>query len=411
MYEVVVLAIRAARGFDGERILRDGVIVLLDDGRIVGVEGLPAAVPDGWPVVDFGDATVLPGLIDMHVHLCGDSEMGALDRIADYSEPELDAVIERSLRAQLTAGVTTVRDLGDRRWSVLGWRDRQRQGGVDFACPTIVASGPPITSRGGHCWSMGGDVDGRDELVAAVKERAERGVDVIKIMASGGLTTLGTDVLACQFTFDEMCLVVEEGHRVGLPVIAHAHGLPAVEQAVKAGVDGIEHCTCVTDAGIQMSEELLQSLAARRIVVCPTLGRSAEWSLPPEASQSEQVRQARRFVERTGITPEIRRVQVGRMHQAGVRLVSGADAGIGAFKPHGVLPMAIADFVGGGIPTTDALASATAWAADACGLADRKGRLRPSYDADLVVIDGDPFTDISSLGHVLQVIVHGERAD
>jgi imidazolonepropionase-like amidohydrolase len=404
-----VLAIRAARGFDGERMLRDGVVVLINEGRIVGVEGLAGAVPDGWPVLDFVDGTVLPGLIDMHVHLCADSEMGALDRIADYSDGELDAVIEGSLRAQLTAGVTTVRDLGDRRWSVLGWRDRQRVGGVGFACPTIVASGPPITSRGGHCWSMGGEVGGRDELVSAVKERAERGVDVIKIMASGGLSTLGTDVLACQFTFDELCLVVEEGHRVGLPVAAHAHGLPAVEQAIDAGVDDIEHCTCATEAGITMSEELLEVLAVRRIAVCLTLGLAEGWAPAPLVSQTEQ--EAARFVQRTGITPQARRVQVGRMHRAGVRLVSGVDAGIGAFKPHGILPTAIGEMVGGGIPPTDALASATSWAANVCGLADRKGRLRANYDADIVIVDGDPSTDISSLGHVLEVILQGQRVE
>src|SRR5262249_15326808 len=156
------------------------------------------------------------GLIDMHVHLCADSEMGAIDRVAEHTDVQLDGVIEQALSAQLAAGVTTVRDLGDRRWSVLNWRDRQRAGGLGYPCPTIVASGPPLTSRGGHCWSMGGEVDGKDELVAAVAERAERGVDVVKIMASGGMSTLGTDVLACQFAFDELCLAVEESHRVGL---------------------------------------------------------------------------------------------------------------------------------------------------------------------------------------------------
>jgi imidazolonepropionase-like amidohydrolase len=406
-----VLAIRASRGFDGERVLDDGVVVLIDDGRIVEVEEGHAAPPSGWPVLDFGDATVMPGLIDMHVHLCGDSEMGALDRVADYSEEELDAVIGGGLRAQLAAGVTTVRDLGDRNWSVVAWRDRQRAGGVGFACPTIVASGPPITSPRGHCWYMGGEVSSAAQLVAAVKERADRRADVVKVMMSGGLTTLGTDVMTCQFTSDELRLLVEESHRVGLPVVSHAHGLPAVEQSIEAGVDGIEHCTCMTESGIKVSDRLLESLAASQIAVCPTLGATAGWTPPPIETQTPQAQHARRLMERIGMTPEAGRERAHRMHLAGVRLVSGADSGIAAFKPHGVLPMSISAFVAGGIPTVDALASATSRAADACGLFGRKGRLRRGHDADLIVIDGDPMIDVSALGHLLAVVVDGQAMD
>jgi imidazolonepropionase-like amidohydrolase len=358
-----------------------------------------------------GDATLLPGLIDMHVHLCGDSEMGALDRVAGYRDDELDEVIERGLHAQLAAGVTTVRDLGDRQWSVMAWRDRQRVGGVGFACPTIIASGPPITSHGGHCWYMGGEVSGAEQLVAAVKERADRRADVVKVMTSGGMTTLGTDVMTCQFTVDELRLIVDESHRVGLPVVSHAHGLPAVEQSVEAGVDGIEHCTCMTESGIQLSDRLLESLAASEIAVCPTLGRTAGWTPPRIESQTPQVQHARRLMERIGMTPEARREDARRMHLAGVRLVSGADSGIGAFKPHGVLPMSISEFVSGGIPIADALASATSRAADACGMGSRKGRLREGYDADLLVVDGDALDEIAALGRVLAVVAHGEPVE
>jgi imidazolonepropionase-like amidohydrolase len=407
VYQDNVLALRALRAFDGERFDSDGVTVVIERGTIVGVEHGSAGLPDDCLVRDFGDATILPGLIDMHVHLCGDSEMGALDRLADYSDEELDRVIELGLRAQLAAGITTVRDLGDRRWSVLRWRDQQRSGAVGFACPTIVASGPPLTTRGGHCWAMGGEVEGGDALIAAVRERAERSVDVIKIMVSGGLSTVGTDVLSCQFTLDELRVVVEESHRLGLAVLAHAHGLVAVEQAIEAGVDGIEHCTCVTPSGIQTSDELLASLATRRIVVCPTLGRASGWKPPPTESQSLQVQQARQFVERTGLTPEAHRIRVRRMHGAGVQLVSGADAGIGSFKPHGVLPSSISEFVAAGIPAADALASATSRAAEACGLANHKGQLRPNYDADILIVDGDPSTDIHTLTNVLAVVAHG----
>ena len=143
-----MLAIRAERAFDGERLVRGGVVVLLDEGRIVAVGRDAMAVPADVRVVDFPAATVLPGLVDAHVHLCGDGRPGALDRLPEYDDDGLTGVIRSSLTGQLAAGVTSVRDLGDRRAAVLDWRSRtSTSAGPHSAAPTIVASGPPITSR------------------------------------------------------------------------------------------------------------------------------------------------------------------------------------------------------------------------------------------------------------------------
>jgi imidazolonepropionase-like amidohydrolase len=332
--EVGVLAIRAERAFDGEQAIPGGALVLTDRGRIVGVESGSAPLPDGWPVAELPGATLLPGLIDAHVHLCGDGQDGALERLVDYGDAELDGVIEQALRRQLAAGVTTVRDLGDRRWSVLAWRERLAAGTVGFPCPAIVASGPPITSPGGHCWFMGGEAGeakGPAQLRQAVRERAERHVDVVKVMASGGGTTPGTDMMACQFTLEELQVVVQQAHGLGLPVTAHAHGLPAVEQAVAAGVDGIEHCTCLSPSGIQQPEQLLATLAARQTAVCLRPGWAPGMGPPPAVAA---------LMARAGITPEAFRAAYGRLHRTGVHLVLGSDAGVGRAKPHGVLPEA-----------------------------------------------------------------------
>lgn len=231
------LAVRAERVFDGERWIRDGALVLVETGRIVAVEPAATAAPPDWPVVEHPGGTLLPGLIDTHVHLCSDSKPGALDRLADHNDVELDTVIETALRDQLAAGVTTVRDPGCRRFAVLDWRNR-------LELPAVVAAGPPITVPDGHCANMGGEAHGAAQLHAAVAERVERGVDVVKIMASGGVMTPGSDPFQPQFSLDELRLVVEQAHAAGLPVTAHAHALTAVELAVAAGVDGIEHCTC-----------------------------------------------------------------------------------------------------------------------------------------------------------------------
>ena len=396
-----MLAIRAERAFDGERLLRGGVVVLVAEGRIIAVGQDATAVPADVRIADFPDATMLPGLVDAHVHLCGDGRPGALDRLPDYDGHGLTEVIRSSLAGQLAAGVTSVRDLGDRRAAVLDWRSRAAAPAGSSAAPTIVASGPPITSRNGHCANMGGEATGPEQLRAAVRDRVERGADLVKVMASGGVMTAGSDALLCQFQLAELRVVVEEAHAAGLPVTAHAHGLPAVEQAVDAEVDGIEHCTCLTTSGIQMPDRLLERLASRGTVVCPTLGVAAG-STPPAALLA--------IMQRTGMTWEARQAHAARMHRAGVRLVSGSDGGIGPRKPHSVLPEAVADLVAGGVPAADALATATWCAAQSCGLGKHKGRLRAGYDADLLVVDGNPLDDIAALRRVSAVILNGTIA-
>jgi imidazolonepropionase-like amidohydrolase len=219
---VPMLALRAARAFDGERSIAGPVTVITENGKIKAVEqGHPDVT--GAEVVDLGTATVLPGLVDTHVHLCADSENGALDRLPEFTSEHLDAVIADGLDRQLKAGVTTVRDLGDRAWAVVDQRDRHRQ--------RVLASGPPITSPRGHCWSMGGEASGDEALRSAVRERAERRVDVVKVMASGGFATPGTIVDDCQFTEHDLRVVIEEAHSLGLPVTAHALG-----DMIEAGV-------------------------------------------------------------------------------------------------------------------------------------------------------------------------------
>jgi imidazolonepropionase-like amidohydrolase len=397
-----VLAIRAEWAFDGEQALPGGALVLIDGGRIVAVEPGSAPLPDGWPVAELPAATLLPGLVDAHVHLCGDGQDGALERLPGFGDAELDRVIAQALREQLAAGVTTVRDLGDRRWAVLGWRERLAAGTVGFPCPAIVASGPPITSPGGHCWHMGGEASGPVQLRQAVRERAERHADVVKVMASGGGTTPGTDMMTGQFTLEELRVVVEEAHALGLPVTAHAHGLPAVEQAVAAGADGIEHGTCLTPTGIQQPERLLAGLAARQTAVCLTPGWAPGMGPPPAVAA---------LMARAGITPQAFRAAYGRLHRAGVRLLVGSDGGIGRAKPHGVLPEAVMTLAGAGVPAAAALAAATSVAAQACGLGDRKGRLRVGYDADLLLVDGDALADVGALRHVRGVVLGGARVD
>jgi imidazolonepropionase-like amidohydrolase len=400
-----MFAIRSQRVFDGERFVNDGATVLVDDGRVVGLElGFPQ-IGEDWQLLDFDNATILPGLIDTHVHLVADSGQGALDRVAGFNDEEIDATITEALRRQLDAGVTTVRDLGDRRFSAVDRRDRQRMSTPSEPEPTILASGPPLTSRGGHCFSMGGEVEGRTAIAEGIRERAERRVDIVKVMASGGMATPGTDVMRTQFSFEDLRFLVDQAHAAGLGVTAHAHGLPSVEQAIKAGVDGIEHCSCLTDKGPQLSDELLQVLASSEIAVGGSLGAppASEWSKAPPNLLA--------MMQRADLTPEIMMAQrlemASRMYHGGVRLVTGADSGISPWRAHGLMHASVSYLVEAGAPALVALAAATSVAAQACGIGDRKGRLQAGYDADVIVVDGDLESDVSGLRNVRSVMLGG----
>ncbi|MGI5502588.1 amidohydrolase family protein [Lentzea sp. CA-135723] len=383
-----MLALRAARAFDGERSIAGPVTVVTENGKIKAVEqGRPDVA--GAEVVDLGTATVLPGLIDTHVHLCGDNGVDALDRLPSFTAEHLDAVIEDGLDRHLRAGVTTVRDLGDRSWAVTDQRDRHRQ--------RVLASGPPITSPRGHCWSMGGEAEGDEALRRAVRERADRRVDIVKVMASGGFATPGTIVDDCQFTEHELRVVVEEAHSLGLPVTAHAHSLTAVQHAMAAGVDGIEHCTCLSGGAMVIPVELMDALAEADIAVCHTLGST----VPPPP----HIREA---FERAGMSVAAKIAAVGRMFDHGVRAVSGTDGGISPGKAHGISAHALGDMVDAGMPNAAVLASATSQAARALGVS--KGMLRPGWDADVIAVRGDPMRDITALHHVGTVVIGGQIA-
>ena len=394
-----MFAIRANHAFDGEEFRAGGATVLVDDAGLVEVEPVGYEPPSDCDLVDYGDATVLPGLIDTHVHLVGDSRVMALERVAEYSPEEINAVVIESLRIQLAAGVTTVRDLGDWHFNVVERRDAQRR--VDDGLPWIVASGPPITTPGGHCGYLGGEVSGADEIVAAVRERVERRVDVVKVMASGGMVTTGSDVFTPQFSIEELRLLVEQAHAAGLPVTAHAHSAAAMDQAVAVGVEGIEH------ASSRATEEQLAALAASGIAVCPTLGGFNTKSLAALAAVAPRFQQI--FAD-AGLTPEsfleIRMSALRQMTTFGIRLISGADAGVGPDKAHGTYAEAVIELeqVTGTVP---ALVAASSDAASAIGLGRSKGRLRRGYDADLLVVGGDLAADLTALRDVRQVVLRG----
>lgn len=400
-------ALRAVHAFDGERFLPGGVTVLVEGDRIRAVEPFDHVVPAGVGVEEHG-GTLLPGLIDCHSHLVADTTIGGLERAGAMAAEEVDAVILASLRAHLAAGVTTVRDLGDVGYRTLAFREVE-------GLPRVVSAGPPITTPAGHCHFLGGAVTGtgEDDLRAAVAERAERGVDVVKVMASGGFATPDSDQLSAQFTAAELSVLADEAHRVGLPLVAHAHSLVAMEYALSAGVDGIEHFTGLKPGmGALLDERVLAEAAQRGTFVDLTMGNDrALHALMPEPPPHLAALMAGFGVRTFDELYAGRIVQLGQLREHGVRVVTGVDSGMAPAKRHGNLWRTVGEMVEAGYDAAAALAAATSVAAQACSLGGVTGRLAAGHVADLLVVDGDVETDPAALAHPRAVVVRGRRAD
>jgi imidazolonepropionase-like amidohydrolase len=385
------LVLRAARLFDGH-IRVDEPTVLVEAGRIAAVEDRRVEPPADALVLDFGQATLLPGLIDSHVHLAFDGSVDPVRRLLADDDSALLLRMRLCAQRSLAAGVTTVRDLGDRSYLSLALRDWFRQG--NEVGPDILASGPPLTVTGGHCHFLGGECDDEEALRRGVRRRATKGVDVIKVMVTGGIMTAGSSPLTPQYTVAELAAVVEEAHRFGRSVTAHVHGVAGIERAVEAGVDGLEHCGFWVADGVRPDQSLIDRIAERQIVVCPTAGILPGTPPPPPPVASRMPGMIAAFQ---------------RMHHAGVRLLAGTDAGVAPAKPHGATAYAVRQLADdAGLPTVEALKSATSLAAEACGLKGRKGVLAAGADADILAVRGNALEDLRCLHDVRAVFRAGE---
>ncbi|MFC6067015.1 amidohydrolase family protein [Streptomyces ochraceiscleroticus] len=369
--------------------LEDGA-VLTDGDEIIAVgpreEISRQAGPDVRRVEFAG--TVMPGLIDAHVHLIFDGSPDPVAALQNSDEVLLDQMRHRAEQL-LRSGVTTARDLGDR--NGLAFRIAEEVEAGRLSGSRILAAGTPATPPGGHCYFLGGEVTGEKQVRDLVRRNAEAGAAVIKVMTSGGgLTKDGPRSWQSQFSREELQALVEEAHSAGLPVAAHAHGTEAITEAVDAGVDTLEHCTWMTEDGFDLRRDVLQRIIDGNITVSTTV--SPHWRMLPKVFGEERA--------------NLMFDQIRQMADAGANMIAGTDAGVQRTGFDG-LPGALTFYAHLGIPNSAILDMATRRPAETLGLGEVTGRVAPGFRADLLLVDGDPLQDLEALQQVRAVVADG----
>lgn len=329
--------------------------------------------------------SAVPGLIEAHTHLCLNADADWREVYDSDTPSKMLLRMAGHARRMLEAGVTTVRDLGAPTELAVELRDSIRAGLV--AAPDTRRSGAPITPTGGHCWFMGGEADGIEGVKVAVRERKKAGADWIKVMASGGNMTPGTNIFAAQFSVEELRAIVAEAHRLEMKVAAHAHGVEGIKVAVEAPVDMIEHCSFQTPEGAVKDDAVILDIARQGIRVSPTIG-------PRFTIFRDEPRWAMRA--------ELTKALLG----AGCQVLMSTDSGI-PNAPHEDLAQALA-VVGEltGLSAVETMKLATSTSAGLLDLPDR-GTIAPGQRANLLVVEGDPTVDIEALQRVRAVVSGG----
>jgi len=393
--------IKAGRVYDGvaDRAMEHAYVVV--DGDTITAVG-PQAELEGSAgrfaqVLDLGAAaTVLPGLINMHTHMSFSAGASIFDDHQQESyETKLIRAVE-NVKAALRSGVTTVRDCGTLNGIAFAVRAAVERGMI--LGPRIIASGEGITTTGGHLWFCGVEADSDVEVRRAVRAQVKAGADFIKVFATGGGSTPGTNACAAQYSEAEMCALTEEARRLDKRVAAHVHGTPGVLTSIAARVTTIEHCSFLQPSGTQYEPEQGRRIADAGIYVCPTVfqGRgkllvqnpNQPWAAAFMQGQSERFDLLRRLVDQ------------------GVRLVSGSDAGVN-FNTFTDYPGDLILTVEGlDLSPVYVLKSATSVAAEALGRSDL-GVIAPGKAADLLAVKGNPLQDIRALNAPVLVVSRG----
>jgi len=391
--------IHAGRFFDAPagRML-DNQDILVRGNKIEQV-GAKLTVPAGAHEIDLRNATVLPGFIDVHTHLTSELGHSGYEGLG-ISAPRSTLIGAKNARITLFAGFTTVRNLGASGYADVALRDGINDG--DVIGPRMQVSGPPLGITGGHCdsnllpfefhYSAEGVADGVPAVMGKVRETIKYGADVIKFCSSGGVLSKGDNPLLEAYSPEEMQALVAESHRLGRKVATHAHSALAIKDAVRAGVDSIEHGIFLDEEGIALMKQHGTYLVPTSYPLFWFEQNTAKMNLPPW------------IVEKAAIIIPAAKKNVAQAFREGVKVALGTDA---AVYPHGLNGGEFWSMVELGLTPMQSLQAGTVNAADLMGWSDRIGSISPGKFADIVAVNGNPLENISLLQHVGFVMKDG----
>lgn len=382
------------------KLLENQVVSFDANGTITSVATASAPLPQG--TVDLSHATCLPGLIDVHTHITGDpSDSGYLG--LGTSIPRSAVKGAKNARLTLLAGFTIVRNVGADGFADVAVRDGINNG--EIPGPRMFVSGPALGITGGHCDDnllpfeyrhiSNGVADGPWAARAKVREVIKYGADVIKICASGGVLSKGDQPGTPQYTLEEMQAIAEEAHKLGRKVAAHAHGTQSIKDAIRAGIDSIEHSSLIDDEGIALAKQHGTYLVFDIYNDDYILQEGEKAGMLPESIEKEK---------KLG---RLQRENFRKAFQAGAKIAFGTDAGV---YPHGDNAKQFAKMVEWGMKPLDAIQAATINAADLIGLSGKAGSLESGHYADIVAVDGNPLETVSVLEKVKFVMKGGTVA-
>ncbi len=374
-------------------------IIQFDDGKVTKVGPASATRVEGAATLDLGAAMCLPGLIDVHTHLTSDPTDSGYASLG-VSVPRSTVKGVKNARLTLHAGFTAVRNVGADGYSDVALRDGIDAGEVEG--PRMLVSGPPLGITGGHCdnnllpseyhYTADGVADGPWAARAKVREVVKFGADLIKVCASGGVLSKGDQPGAPQYSLEELQAIVEEAHKLGRKVAAHAHGTQSIKDAIRAGIDSVEHSSLIDDEGLALAKQHGTVLVFDIYNDDYILEEGLKVGMLPESIEKEK---------KIG---RLQRENFRRAHAAGARLGFGTDAGV---YPHGDNARQFAKMVEWGMTSLEAIQAATLTDAELMGWAAEVGSLEPGHFADVVAVEGDPLGDVRTLESVKFVMKGG----
>lgn len=393
----MTIAIHNTRLINGAGAVLEGATVVIR-GTTIAAAGpsKDVGIPRGATRIDGRGFTLLPGLIDCHVHLCLGGEPDVVDAIARETPSLTLLKSSRAARQTLEAGFTTVRDVGSRDHSIFALKHAIDTGLVPG--PRIVGAGPAICMIGGHARFIGQEVEGADQVRTVVRAQIAAGAAVIKVIASGGVLTPGTSPDQAQMTPDELRAAVEEAQRAGRKVAAHAHGASGMKNAIHAGVHSIEHATLMDDEAATLMKRQGVFMVPTLSALATTAARRIGCGVPESA------------LEKAKAMTKCHQASFKKAHRTGILIAMGTDAGT-PFNFHGENAQELDRMVAFGMTPMEAIVASTSAAARLIGIEDQVGTIAKGKQADLVLFDGNPLRRIELLrdrGRIVGVMQAGQ---